>query len=210
MGKLFALTICILALASIAYCGEPAPFTPGQPMAPTIVVGAAQDAQLDALNPLAPFAKFLGGALVTKILLWMGMFRALGKLVSTKLLQFQDAAIAWSKRSATTEDDHWLAGFLSHPLYAGASFVVDYFTSIKLRQWEDVKWTPFGGAPEKASPNAALAVAGCFAALLLVTGCGTNFQERREVYRSIADRATNAISSGRITNDVNTIRQLKK
>lgn len=43
----------------------------------------------------------------------------------------------------------------------------------------------------------------------ILIGCGTTFQERKEVYKDVYGAATNALRSGALTNDVNAIRALE-
>jgi hypothetical protein len=134
---------------------------------PAAAFGVDLDPALDNANPLAPFAQFLGSALVTKILLWMGACRAVGKLVSTKLQELLDAAVQFARGTADESDDHWINSILGSRAYRVARFWVDYFFSVKL---------PTLPAPEKpmtTTPSpavAALLVAACLA----LTGCSTS------------------------------------
>lgn len=46
-------------------------------------------------------------------------------------------------------------------------------------------------------------------AIGLIVGCGSTFAERAAFYRRVADRATNAVQSGSLTNTVNTINNIR-
>jgi hypothetical protein len=133
------------------------------------------DPALDAANPLAPLAQFLGSALVTKILLWMGACRAIGKLVSGKLQELLDAAVSFVRGTADRSDDHWLDSILGSQAYRLARFGVDYFFSVKLPVAQNPKPGTRNPEPGTAPPFAAAALitVSLLTVSLFTTGCGT-------------------------------------
>jgi len=152
------------------------------------------DPALDNENPLAPFAALLGGALVTKLCLYMGACRIVAKLISTKLQELLDAAVQFVRGTKDESDDHWLNSILSSRVYRLGQFAVDYFFSIKLpvleagdRLAEDGSRKPEAGDRPPSTvhrlPSTALLLACALPAALLLTGCGS---APKQVYKTSA------------------------
>ncbi len=87
---------------------------------------------LDPQNPLAPLAQFLGGALVTKILLWMGAIGAVAKLIAPKLQSFLESAIVAARANPDSPVTRFMDAVLGSPAWHVFVFLVDYFTRIKI------------------------------------------------------------------------------
>ncbi len=131
------------------------------------------DPALDEANPLAPFAAFLGGALVTKLCLWMGACRMVAKLVSAKLQELLDAAVQYVRGTATEEDDHWLNSILSSRPYRITRFVVDYFASIKLPVGENAERGTRSAESAGVAPLTVSLITASLITATLLTGCAS-------------------------------------
>lgn len=99
---------------------------------PQSTIPNPQSPILDPANPLAPLAAFLGSALVTKILLWMGTIGAVAKLFAPKLQGFLEDACQAAREGGDPDTQHWLDRVLHNRIYRVFAFLVDYFTRIKL------------------------------------------------------------------------------